>query len=471
MQKKTIINGTIVQDTQLFKADLVIANGLIDEIRRPGTGSVQGEVIDADGLLVLPGGIDIHFHCRAPAFPERGDFATETRAAAAGGITTIFEMPISKPGTSTLKVFEARRALAEANVYVDFGLYAAPASFDVAEVTAMVQAGAIGFKTFMVAAPAGREDEFEGLVAITDDEIWRTLETIKDHDLPAVFHCESDPLLNYFSAQLDQAASIPASAHALTRPPVVESIAIAKLLILAEAVGRSVHIAHLSTAGGLALIEDAKRRGVAVTAETCPHYLLFTSDVLDEVGPFGKINPPIRGASDQAAMWKGLDEGTIEIVASDHAPFSLREKESTLEDIRLAPPGVPGVEILYPVMLDLALRGRYDLQKVVNLVSTQPARMYGLYPHKGILQVGAQADIVLFDPHVTHVVDGKKWFSKAAPTERLYTGRTLQGCIKQTFLRGEVIYRDGEVVGKRGNGRFVRPLNNDPVASELLTKT
>ncbi len=464
MDKKTIVNGTIVQGEQILRADLLLEDGHIAEIRRPGSGQAVGEVINAGGLLILPGGIDIHFHCRAPAFPERGDFATETRAAAAGGITTIFEMPISKPGTSTLEVFEHRRALGEKNVYVDFGLYAAPASFDPNEVEKMVQAGAIGFKTFMVAAPAGREQEFKGLIARTDDELYCVLDIIKPYGIPAVFHCESDSLLNFFSAQLEKEKGIPHSAHARSRPPVVESIAIARLISLSEEFGRAVHVAHMSTASGVAQVRDAKKRGVPVTAETCPHYLLFTSDILDEIGPFGKVNPPIRGPREQAALWDGLDDGTIDVVASDHSPFSLPEKEKGQLDIRLAPPGVPGVEILYPFVLDLALGGRLTLARAVELVSTIPAKMYDLFPQKGTLQVGAQADIVLFDPEARVVVDRDRWFSKAAPSERLYSGRRFQGRIEQTLVRGRTVFRHGEIIGEAGGGRFVRPLGSRPPA-------
>ncbi|MEM7798601.1 MAG: dihydroorotase family protein [Chloroflexota bacterium] len=459
MNIKTIVNGAIVHGDQSVPADIVIEDGIIAEIRSPGYGRVQGEVIDAQGCLVLPGGIDIHVHCRAPAFPERGDFGTESRAAAAGGITTIFEMPISDPCTSTLAVFEDRRRLAENTAYIDFGLYAAPALFDPVEIEKMVAAGAIGFKTFMVSAPPDREHEFNGLIAANDDDLFKVFEVIKGYDHPAVFHCESDPLLNYFSAKLSNETTIPPSAHALTRPPVVESLAIARLIALAETFDRSVHIAHTSTANGLAYVRAAKERGVPITAETCPHYLLFTSDILDEIGSFGKVNPPIRDAKEQSALWAGVDDGTIDVIASDHAPFSFREKQESQRDIRTAPPGIPSIEILYHFVLDLALSGRITLGRAVELISTVPAKMYDLYPQKGVIQVGSQADVVLFDPNTTTVIDSSKWFSKAAATDRLYSGLTFRGAIKQTLLRGETVYRDGKILTEPGSGRFVRPIN------------
>lgn len=458
MKVTTVINGTIVQDEQEVRADLVLEDGTISEIRRPGSGQVKGEVIDAAGLLVLPGAIDIHFHCRAPAYPERGDFSTETRAAAAGGVTSVFEMPISKPGTSTVEVFENRRALGQRDAYVNFGLYAAPALLDSSQIEQMVEAGAIGFKTFLTAAPEGRADEFEGLCAVTDDALYQVLELIKPYEHPAVFHSESNSLLDWFEQQAGEEPLRTLEAHARTRPAVVESVAIATLMALVMETGRGVHVAHLSSAEGLAFIRDAQRRGLPVTTEVCPQYLLFAAEELNHAGPFGKVNPPIRSKRHQQALWAGLKEGVISIIASDHSPFSVAEKEETWDNLRVSPPGIASIDIFYPLILDLALQGHFSIAQAVQLVSTRPAKMYRLFPHKGIIQVGADADLVLFDPNGTTVVDRQNWQSKAAPCDRLFTGRQLRGSLCQTIVGGNVVFRDGEIVGKRGGGRFVRPM-------------
>jgi allantoinase len=453
----TITNGTIVNARGQFQADLVIDAGIIQEIRASGRPAL-GQTVDATGLLILPGAIDIHFHCRAPAYPERGDFATETRAAAAGGVTTVFEMPISKPAASTANVINARRAHAERDAYVDFGLYAAPASLDECRIRDMVAAGAIGFKTFMTAAPPGRDDEFDGLCATDNRDLLRLLELIRPYALPAVFHAEDNALLEEFEGRIRAAGRTDPDAHPLSRPPVVEATAISTLTLLAQAVGRPVHIAHVSSGLSAEVVRDARRRGAPVTAETCLHYLLFTSDVLQTAGPFAKINPPIRSAADRAAIWAAVADGTLEVVATDHAPFGRAEKEAGWANILTAPPGAPSVEMLYPVMLDQALRGRLSLGQVVELVSARPAQLYNLYPYKGIIQVGAQADFVLYDPKSPYEVNRDHWFSKAAESDRLYTGMTLQGRVRQTWLRGEPVFADGEIVGRPGQGRFVRPL-------------
>lgn len=459
MNATTIINGTIIQGSQTFPADLVIEDGIISEIRQPGVGQRKGSVIDAAGLLVLPGAIDIHFHCRAPAYPERGDFATETRAAAAGGVTTVFEMPISKPGTSTAEVFATRKELGAKDAYVNFGLYAAPALLDPVEIEKMVEAGAIGFKTFLTAAPEGRADEFEGLCAVTDDALYQVLELIKPYEHPAVFHSESNRLLDWFDKRAGKRPLRTLEEHDRVRPAVVESVAIATLMAMVMDTGRGVHVAHLSSAEGLAFIGDAQRRGLPVTAEVCPQYLLFNASDLNNAGPFGKVNPPIRGKRHQDALWAGLKEGVISIIASDHSPFSVEEKEETWDDLRLSPPGIASIDIFYPLVLDMALREHFSITQAVQLVSTRPALMYKLFPHKGLIQVGADADLVLFDPQGTTIVDRQNWQSKAALCDHLFTGMELQGRLRQTIVGGEVVFRDGKIVGKRGGGRFIRPLS------------
>ncbi len=462
MSAATVVNGTIVRHDSIVKADLIVEDGIITEVQQPGRAVPRGTIIDATGLYVLPGAVDVHVHCRAPAYPARGDFATETRAAAAGGVTTILEMPISKPSTSTVAVLEARKALAERTAYVDFGLYAAPGAMDPQEIKGMVEAGAIGFKTFMTAAPEGRDDEFGGLCVTNEPQLLELLEIIQPYNLPSVFHAENNLLLEYFEARMRATGRLDVQAHVESRPPVTESTAIALLLAMAREVGGRVHIAHLSTAAGAELIRDARRRGIRVTTEVCVHHLLFTADKLAEIGPFGKIHPPLRSQEDVDAMWTALEDGTIDLITTDHSPFSLAEKERGYENIWLAPPGVPSLEVLYPFVLDQAQRGRFSLSRAVELVSTRPAQLYNLYPRKGALEVGADADIVLFDPATEQKVDGSKWFSKAAPIERLYTGRTFQGQIRQTLLRGKPIFRDGQIVGASGDGAFVRPLSAAP---------
>ena len=455
-----IINGHVVNpasDPQ--PATLSIHQGQIKEILPPEQPVKAEQIVDVAGMLILPGVIDIHFHCRAPAFPARGDFASETRAAAAGGVTTIFEMPISKPGVSTAAIWENRRRLAERDAYVNVGLYAAPGLCDPNEIQAMVKAGAIGFKLFLTQAPAGREDEFEGLVAENMAQVAEVLELIRPFGLGCVFHAEDQSLIDFYTAKAAAGEMPDFRRHGRSRPAVVESTAVAALIALAQQIQTHIHIAHVSTKAAADLIRFARSLQAPVTAETCPQYLLFTDDILEQVGPYGKINPPIRHAADQEALWAALADGVIDIITTDHAPFTPAEKEATRGDILQTPPGHPGVEALVPVVLTEALRGRFSLARAVEFISTNPAKLFNLYPSKGIIQAGADADLTIYDPRGENKIERAKWVSRAAECNRLYDQLPVRGHVYSTLVGGKIVYQAGEVLGQPGDGRIVRPLS------------
>jgi allantoinase len=220
-----------------------------------------------------------------------------------------------------------------------------------------------------------------------------------------------------------------------------------------------VHIAHLTSREGVELVRAARAAGTTtLTAETCPHYLLFTSEVLERVGAFGKINPPIREQRDQDALWQGLQDGTIDVIATDHSPFTVAEKEVAPELVLSAPPGHPGVEILVPFVMTQALGGRLTLNQAIDLISTRPAKMFNLYPRKGALAPGSDADITIYDPDGEHIVRRENWLTKVADANRLYDGWTSRGRVHTTVLNGKVIYCQGKFLGQPGDGKLVRPL-------------
>ena len=453
-----IINGQVVTETGVEPLNVAIRDRRIIALFDHGDTVSADTVIDAQDKLVLPGAIDIHFHCRAPAHPQRGDFATETRAAAAGGVTTIFEMPISKPCCATGDIFRMRKQLAQENCYVNFGLFGAPGLLDRAEIEDMVNEGAIAFKIFMTATPAGRDDEFEGLCLPELPELYQALQMVAETGLLCVVHAENNQLLEWHTAQL-QAANrndvLPA--HGESRPPHVEAQAIATLLTLNESIGANLHIAHLSAREALEILRRFQSTGSTATAETCPHYLFFTEDDLERVGPYAKINPPLRKAEDQAALWEGLADGSLIAVTTDHSPFTVEEKEQARTDIWRTPPGAPGVEELLLSMMDAALKGRMTINKVVELISTNGAKRFGIYPNKGRIGVGADADIVIFDPHSTTIIHKDNLFSKARECDKLYEGMIFQGKVLQTIVNGKTVFKDGKITGQAGDGQFVRP--------------
>ncbi len=452
-----IINGDVVTEHGIEAVDIAIQDGRVAALIARGTPIEASEIIDAAGQYVIPGAVDIHFHCRAPAHPQRGDFATETRAAAAGGVTTIFEMPISKPCCSTGAIFRARRALGEANAYVNFALFGAPGLLKREEVHAMADEGAIGYKIFMTAAPPGRDDEFEGLCLPTSEGLYQGMQLVAETGLICAVHAEDNALLEWHTAQLKAAGRNDVRAHGESRPPHVEALAVATLLALNETIGVNLHIVHMTSAATLDVFRRFKRTGSTASAETCPQYLFFTAADMDRVGPYAKINPPLREQSDVDALWDGLRDHTLMAVTTDHSPFTVEEKERARTDIWRTPPGAPGVEELVLGMMDAALSGKLDIAHAVQLIATNGAKRYGIYPQKGAILVGADADIVLYDPRVTTTISPDMLFSQAKECDRLYDGMTFKGRVGRTLVNGRTVFADGAITGQPGWGKFVRP--------------
>ena len=451
-----IRGGTVVTEDGVQLADVAVTSGRIAALLTPGTETATSEVIEASGLHVLPGAVDIHFHVRAPAYPERGTVSSETKAAAAGGVTTLFEMPISKPCCATPEVFRNRRDLFAEQAYVDFALYGAPGTLDPINIAGMVEEGAIGFKIFMTEAPKGRDDEFIGLCLPQEGPLLEALHLVADSGLVTSVHAESSPLLKYFTDKLLKTGRNDPSTHGESRPPVVEALAIAKLLTLNQQAGASLHVAHVTSRMAVDTIRMFQEKGMNVTAETCPQYLLFTEAELAKFGSYAKINPPLRTMDDQEALWEALKDGTLSSVATDHSPFTVEEKEKARTDIWAAPPGAPGIEELVPGMLNAVANGRLSIQQAVALMSTNGAKRFGLYPRKGVIAVGADADFAIVDLNSETVIRKEELYTQARLGDHLYDGMTFQGKIDRTILAGRTIF-DGKIVGQPGQGKFLPP--------------
>jgi len=461
MQVDTLIRGArVALESGIQRLDVGLRDGRIVALVADAAGIQAPETIDARGKLLLPGAIDIHFHCRAPAYPERGDFATESRAAAAGGVTTIFEMPISKPCCATGDIFRRRKALAARDAYVNFGLYGAPGLLDRDEIADMVNEGAIGFKIFMTAAPKGRDDEFEGLCLPEVPQLYEALRLVAETGLVCAVHAENNALLEWHTAQLIAAGRNDAPAHGESRPPHVEALAIATLLALNESIGAQLHIAHLSCAEALAVLRRFQATGARVSAETCPHYLFFTEADLERLGSYAKVNPPLRKKADQEALWQGLLDGSLLAITTDHSPFTVAEKERAREDLWAAPPGASGVEELLLAVMHEALGGRLSINQAVALVASNGAKRFGIYPERGHIGIGAAADLVLYDPEAETVIRPEGLFSQARDCDKLYAGQRFRGAIERTIVNGKTIFLDGAIVGAPGDGQFVRPARN-----------
>ncbi|MDF2797845.1 MAG: dihydroorotase [Devosia sp.] len=450
----TIIrNGAVLTPEGLQSLDLGLSGGKIAALLPRGEG-VAAQTIDASGQHVLPGAIDIHFHIRAPAYPERGTVESETRAAAAGGITTLFEMPISKPCCNTAERVETRRAHFAEHAFINFGLYAAPGDLTDASVGAMAAAGIVAYKIFTTPAPEGRDDEFFGLSFPDEADQLRALKAIAKTGLPVVVHAESAQLLALGEVEVAELDLSNIDTHLASRPAICEAVAVAKLLTMNMEAGARLHIAHVTSA----LTVEVLRRFAGssdFSAETCPHYLWRTHEDVRQAGVFAKINPPVRLQSDQDALWQAIADGIITHVTTDHAAFSHAEKLAGAGNMVTAPPGSPGSEVLVPAMLDAVARGRVSLAQAVALLSGNAAKRFNL-PNKGRIAVGADADLMLVDLAGTTSIERDTLQTFARDVAQLYYGARFTGRVMRTIVGGASVY-DGTIGGQPGWGRYTSP--------------
>jgi dihydroorotase (multifunctional complex type) len=439
-----IVGAAVVSGGSVRPLDVGIEAGKIVEVEVAGRVGAARTEIDATGLHLLPGAIDVHFHCRAPSHPERGTFASETAAAAAGGVTTVFEMPISDPGCSTPDVLRARRALIERDAHVNVALYSGAALGGAAAAAEMIEAGAIAFKLFTLGPPAGREREFNGLWASEEDDILAALEGVAATGRICVVHAENESLVRHYQA-------LPSDDGIPQRSPVVEAVAIVEVAAMAREAGTRVHIAHVSSGAALAAVRGGLALGASLSSETCPQYLTLDTAAIRKHGGLAKIAPPLRTPEDSAALWEALADGTLDIVASDHAPFLAEEKAGVA--YADAPQGLPTVELLVPVLLDAAARGVLTLERAVDLITTAPARLFGLYPEKGHIAPGADADLALVDLNETFRPSPATLVTRAAGCGIVFADMALQGRVQMTFVDGQQAFGDGRVTAG-SHGRF-----------------
>jgi allantoinase len=451
-----LLRGGRVYTPDGFRAaDLRVEGGRVVEVGTAIRGG--GGEVDAAGLLVLPGAVDAHVHGRDPGFPEKEDFGTLTRAAAAGGVTTVVDMPNTIPTVDAPDVFREKAAAAASKALVDFALWGAiRSSTEPAQLAALAEAGVVGFKAYLgYAFRLGRrqivytvEPEDAELEAPPDYGTLAALApALRQLSLPLAVHAEDPSILRRLSRPLAGYADLLAA-----RPALAEATAVAALGALSGETGVPVHVVHLSSQAGLEAGLEARRSAARMTLETCPQYLWLTDADHERLGAVMKVYPAVRTRHDREALREALRRGDLDVVATDHAPHADAEKVGcSLEE---ALPGSPGVQSLYVSCLELA-RGWGDVGAAVRWASEGPARMLGLHPRKGAIQPGADADLVLVDPAAETLVTAAGQHSRQRHSA--LEGQRFGFAVRAVYSRGELVAVDGEPKAEGGRGNLVRP--------------
>lgn len=457
-----IRNARYYANDTFLEGDILVKGGKIATIAAPNSYEGKAErTIDATGLCVLPGIVDSHVHFREPGRTDREDFFTGSRAAAAGGVTTFCEMPIAYPPPYSVEVLENRIKLAEEKSIVDMAFYGSAGYENRQDFQKLLDAGVIGFKTFLHPAPEGREGEFIGLTVGDDGELFMMLKAAAETDGIYSFHCENSSLISALEKHYHEIGEEDYSFHYKSRPNVAEVESVATILHFAEATGAKVEIVHISAPQACQMVKEAQGRGVKVIAETCFHYLAFDTGDIDKHGPYAKCNPPLRSREDVEKLWTYVLDGTITMVGSDHAPFTKEEKEiGVREGIWRAYSGMPAIELLLPLMLKQVNEGRLSLIQMIKLISENTAKNFGLYPKKGCLAVGSDADFAIVDLNQEYTLKIQDMKSHAREINLLFEGIKVKGKPAYTIVRGNVVMENGEVSeANRGYGRYVARKN------------
>lgn len=457
-EKLKIINGEVFFGGELLKADIIAADGKIKAIVAPDSGEFDGTVLDCMGQIVLPGTIDTHVHIREPGSEKRETFRTGTAAAAAGGVTTIFEHPISNPPPFNAEILTNRINIAKPQLLVDCCFYGALGTESINNIPEMKANGIISFKTFLQEPMPGREGEFEGLTISDDYNLHQAMTQAAKYDMLMSFHAENDAIIQGTADRLRREGRVDAKAHFESRPVISETECIVKLLMFAADTGARIEICHVSSAQALALLQEAKSRGREVIVETCPHYFFTSEEESLYLGPTAKCNPPLRKKADAEKIWEYINDGTVDIVGSDHAPFTGEEKAKGQDDIFQSPAGFPGLETRVPLMLDAVSRGKLSLKKMVELICENPARLFRIDHRKGFIKPGLDADFIVVNLAKRRQIDKTKMYTKGRDVADLFNGREVLGSIEKVILRGRTIMSGGIVdESLAGCGEVVRP--------------
>jgi dihydropyrimidinase len=450
-----IQNGTVVTAAATFAADVLIEGSTIREVRA-GIPADGHTTVDASGLLVLPGGVDAHTHLDMPfgGTTSADDFETGTRAAAIGGTTTIVDFAIQARGTKMRGALDTWWKKAEGKACIDYGLHMIVTdlgSSGLEDMDDMVREGVASFKLFMA---------YPNVLMVDDATIFKALQQTAKNGALICMHAENGSVIDVIVQQALAEGKTAPVYHALTRPTIAEAEAVQRAIAMSEMAGAPVYIVHLSSEDALNQVREARDRGLPAFAETCPQYLLLS---LEDQMP-GKsfeeakyvFTPPLREKKNQAKLWDGLKDDHLQVVSTDHCPFCFADQKALgKDDFTKIPNGGPGIENRMQLIHHHGVNsGRLSLNRFVEITATAPARIFGMYPRKGTIAAGSDADIVLWDPTAEHTISAATHNMRVDYS--MFEGFKVRGNARKVYSRGELVVDGGKFVGKAGRGKYLR---------------
>jgi dihydroorotase len=448
----SITGGIIVTPEGRFAGDIGIRGELISAIAAPGMLGSAKTTLDVTGLHILPGAIDVHVHFREPGMAHKEDWDTGTAAAAMGGVTTVFEMPNTSPPTATAEALAEKFELAK-KARVDFGLYGLLAEDNIGHLEGLIAGGAAAFKCFMGNTTGNLPSPSTGAML-------EGFEIIARHGHRISLHAETASIMAWRQERLMAAGKNAPLDHLAARPAIVAIEAVSRAAVLAEWTGARIHVLHISSADELRPLREAQQRGVDITGETCPCYLMLDSEDYASLGPVIKVNPPVREPHHKEAIWQALLDGTIGLIATDHAPHAPEEKKR--ENIWNTDAGFPGVETQMPLMLTAVNQGRMSLEHYVRISAENPAKAFGLYPVKGTVRVGSHADLAIVDLAREDMIDQARLHSLRSRITPFH-GTHIKGLPIHTISRGNFVMKNRALVAESfGAGRSIHMIQRMP---------
>jgi dihydroorotase (multifunctional complex type) len=449
-------NGQVWTPGGIVHADIAVLKEKIAALASPGSLQDAAKKIDARGRVVIPGLVDTHTHHRDPGFTHKEDLTTATQAAAAGGVTLSVGMPNVNPPTTTLERFQELVEAGKKKAIVDFNHN--PSGTVPAEIPRLAEAGCLAFKIFMVRDTGRDYPHMPGIGLHHHGELFRSFEAVGKTGLPLMVHPHDQDLMDVIEQRYWERGDRSPQAYAKAYRDfdgIIWDTAIGTLVRLQKATGARLHILHMSTPGGLELVRRAKDEGRPVTCEVNPWALfLATWQNVEKMGPYclGFWVPEEHAE----ALWAGIKDGTVDVVGTDHAPHTKEEKDIGWKDMWQSPGGEPQIQDYLRLFLTEVNRGRVTLDQVVRIASYNPARIFGVYPRKGVIQAGSDADLVIVDLEKEETIRNDSTYTKVGWTP--YDGRQVKGVPVLTMVRGKVVMENGAVVGKPGDGGFVPPV-------------